>query len=658
MSSSGYREAGIVEKLLASYGFIQCCERQARLFFHYSQYSGKVEHLKLGDPVEFEMTHDRKTGKPIASSVVKISSGAMFDEQLSQERVSGFIALEVTPDKDGRVAYENRGECFFFPFSQDDVESDIKLVAKNRVTFHISTDKSGNLRAKCLRLESAVPAPYHGIICTLKDRFGFVKRADCVKETFFHSSGCNNKIFTELSPNDCVEFDIEIRNGKEVAVNVTRLPPGSVIIEEVSPVLRRGTITKTIEKSNNNNSHGNNSTNSLSYQQNMSTPFSSLLSSPSVSSTSPSSFNKPLLQSQSLLSSPPFTATQTGQPTQTMEITYPGRISYINDAGVTVEIPFGERDVKGEYTLHISDIIEFNIATDRRDSSQHATNIKLHPSTFNASMERREQGYITAIHDSFGFIKCLNRDGTRVYFRFHELIEPSIPRLNDEVEFTAVSEAPSNRMQAIRIKHLPHGTVFKNLFSSRKNSATLATLSSLATGTLENDVSSGDGMSLAYGDSMQHISSSSNHNNHIFGNSNNHSESPFINGFGTFGSISGIDNEYPLIDLNTDASNADNLTFKNDSNRFGFNVQAYNGYNGKTQRPGIKSDSWSEILTQLPLNLNPQVNNDHLGSLNSGFRPDKAFAKLKSNQLDEQKGPRLVLIRQPRGPEPGRGFLH
>ena len=56
-----------------SYGFIQCCDRQARLFFHFSQFDGTIEHLKIGDPVEFEMTYDRRTGKPIASQVSKIA---------------------------------------------------------------------------------------------------------------------------------------------------------------------------------------------------------------------------------------------------------------------------------------------------------------------------------------------------------------------------------------------------------------------------------------------------------------------------------------------------------------------------------------------------------------------------------------------------------
>ena len=71
----GHRETGIIEKLLHSYGFIQCCDRQARLFFHFSQFDGNIEHLKIGDRVEFEMTYDPRTGKPIASSVSKITPG-------------------------------------------------------------------------------------------------------------------------------------------------------------------------------------------------------------------------------------------------------------------------------------------------------------------------------------------------------------------------------------------------------------------------------------------------------------------------------------------------------------------------------------------------------------------------------------------------------
>ena len=70
-----HRETGIIKKLLHSYGFIQCFDRQAQLFFHFSQFDGNIEHLKIGDQVEFEMTYDPRTGKPIASSVSKITPG-------------------------------------------------------------------------------------------------------------------------------------------------------------------------------------------------------------------------------------------------------------------------------------------------------------------------------------------------------------------------------------------------------------------------------------------------------------------------------------------------------------------------------------------------------------------------------------------------------
>ena len=135
--SQGTRETGIIEKLLHSYGFIQCCERQARLFFHFSQFGGNIEHLKIGDPVEFEMTYDKRTGKPIASQVSKIAPEVVHNE----ERVTGTVTTEirsadssimnisVANDTTGRISYENRGECFFLPYTKDDVEGNVLLKA-------------------------------------------------------------------------------------------------------------------------------------------------------------------------------------------------------------------------------------------------------------------------------------------------------------------------------------------------------------------------------------------------------------------------------------------------------------------------------------------------------------------------------------------------
>lgn len=233
--SQGIRETGIIEKLLHSYGFIQCCERQARLFFHFSQFGGNIEHLKIGDPVEFEMTYDRRTGKPIASQVTKIAPEVV----LSEERVTGTVTTElktdancnsnnanVSSDTTGRISYENRGECFFLPYTKDDVEGNVTLHAGDKVSFQIATNNRGNLGACHIRLENpAHPVKYRGVVCSMKESFGFIERADVVKEIFFHFSEAEGN--TELRPGDDVEFTIQTRNGKEVACNISRLPPGN-----------------------------------------------------------------------------------------------------------------------------------------------------------------------------------------------------------------------------------------------------------------------------------------------------------------------------------------------------------------------------------------------------------------------------------------------
>ena len=86
-TSAALRETGVIEKLLTSYGFIQCSERQARLFFHCSQYNGNLQDLKVGDDVEFEVSSDRRTGKPIAVKLVKIKQ-----EILPEERINGQVS--------------------------------------------------------------------------------------------------------------------------------------------------------------------------------------------------------------------------------------------------------------------------------------------------------------------------------------------------------------------------------------------------------------------------------------------------------------------------------------------------------------------------------------------------------------------------------------
>ena len=83
------------------------------------------------------MTYDRRTGKPIASLVSKIAPEVV----MSEERVIGAVTTETHRDAEtknevhGRISYENRGECFFLPFTQSDVEGNVTLASGDKVTW-------------------------------------------------------------------------------------------------------------------------------------------------------------------------------------------------------------------------------------------------------------------------------------------------------------------------------------------------------------------------------------------------------------------------------------------------------------------------------------------------------------------------------------------
>ncbi|XP_071331532.1 cold shock domain-containing protein E1 isoform X13 [Trachinotus anak] len=414
----GIRETGVVEKLLTSYGFIQCSERQDRLFFHCSQYNGNLQELKIGDDVEFEVSSDRRTGKPIAVKLLKIKP-----EVLPEERISGQVGPDLhaypftvlhgyihpvvsaipmhldgksapVQGPTGSVCYERNGEVFYLTYTLDDVEGSIHLDTGDKVSFYMETNKhTGAVSARNIQLVKKKQMRCQGVVCATKEAFGFIERADVVKEIFFHYSEFKGDL-EALQAGDDVEFTIKDRNGKEVATDVRLLPQGTVIFEDISIEQFEGTVVKVIPK----------------------------------------------------------------VPTKNQNDPLPGRISA--RIGFTdKELPFGEKDTKSKVTLLEGDHIQFNISTDRRDKLERATNIDILPDTFNFTKETREMGVIAAIRDGFGFIKCVDRDA-RMFFHFSEVLEESQLHISDEVEFTVVPDMLSaQRNHAVRIKKLPKGTV-------------------------------------------------------------------------------------------------------------------------------------------------------------------------------------------------------
>lgn len=71
----------------------------------------------------------------------------------------------------------------------------------------------------------AHPVRYQGVVCSLKESFGFIERGDVVREIFFHFSEAKG-IADTMELGDDVEFTIQTRN---VCVLFGEIPRSSLI---------------------------------------------------------------------------------------------------------------------------------------------------------------------------------------------------------------------------------------------------------------------------------------------------------------------------------------------------------------------------------------------------------------------------------------------
>lgn len=189
-----------------------------------------------------------------------------------------------------------------------------------------------------------------------------------------------------------------------MACNITRLPPGTVIFEDLKPEIFKGQVLKPLDRGTN---------------------------------------------------------------CRNLTDALPGRIRYRAPDHSEVEIAFGDKDQRGDFTLRHGDWVEFKIATDRRDQLNRATQISLLEESFVVSGEKREQGVVSSMKDGFGFLKCVDRD-TSLFFHLNEVLNVDEDvQVGDEFEFTVIQEQSctftNNRQSAIRMRRLQPGTVqFEN----------------------------------------------------------------------------------------------------------------------------------------------------------------------------------------------------
>jgi cold shock CspA family protein len=422
---SSIRETGIIDKLMPTFGFIICCERNESIFFHFSQYSGNSSDLRAGDEIEFEVGTDSRTNKLIARRLVKLPAGTVSFESISEERLLGKVDCEprvvsggsgasgegggkggrsskayADPGM-GRIIYERSGEFFFIPYAFTDVNDERDIHKGDEVSFYMAKNKrSGALRARLVRLvQPATVETVQGIVKTLKDSFGFIERADVERDIFFHYSELSQGAESEMAMGACVEFVIQSRQGKEVATQIKVLPSDSVQFDSVAEELFQGAVRTPVIRSF---THGRGKE----------------------------------LEPQ------------------------PGELVYQSEGDGITNLPYAHNDQVGDFTMLAGDIVHFSIATDKRNGAVRATNVTLHKLIESQREPKdRETGMIAALREGFGFIRCAERD-MRLFFHFNEVIDTEHKLTqHDEVEFTVQNDYTNERLHAVRVKILTPGSV-------------------------------------------------------------------------------------------------------------------------------------------------------------------------------------------------------
>ena len=283
------RATGIVDKVSDGFGFVECAERNVRLFFHfkeilqdeYSEHGG----IRARSEIEFSITSNHQQGKDkeIAVRVVSLPRGTVKFEELVAQKVPGKVLkvesvsarqqqnrqqqnrfsnrARATTQGEIEVSGDGPGEMLVVPFTGKNVRFDQVLKPGDEILLDVMLDKRTQQR---YGLNIIIQTPVaegreQGIIESLKDTFGFIDAFGKYRKVFFHESnvlrGLDGKI-VDVEPGNEVEFDVDVsgtsnRDGgdprgqhsqhnqqqheKANALRITVLPRGTIqMVTEIS----------------------------------------------------------------------------------------------------------------------------------------------------------------------------------------------------------------------------------------------------------------------------------------------------------------------------------------------------------------------------------------------------------------------------------------
>eukprot|EP00742_Colponemidia_sp_Colp-10_P002524 GILJ01002697.1.p1 GENE.GILJ01002697.1~~GILJ01002697.1.p1 ORF type:complete len:721 (+),score=120.97 GILJ01002697.1:116-2278(+) len=249
-------ETGVVCSTKDYFGFLKCADRDAEVFFHFSELRDR-QPVVVGDEFEFVVGTNPRTNKTSARKLRRLPRGTVSFEVMSDEVQTGIVQYIWIHGESfsGNISSTIDGQNEVFSFHSRDVESEEKVLSVgDQVEFRVLLDRpKKKLSARHVKLikranadkttrtaltgdENDTPSnipfsdePTHretGIIGTVKESFGFIECCDRPLRVFYHRSESD----LPAKSGDEVEFAIvkNPKTGKPNAIQIKVLPPGTV----------------------------------------------------------------------------------------------------------------------------------------------------------------------------------------------------------------------------------------------------------------------------------------------------------------------------------------------------------------------------------------------------------------------------------------------
>jgi cold shock CspA family protein len=491
---------GVVKSVKDGFGFLERADVDQEIFFHFSEVPPDLRPA-VGDAFRFEVSTRRD--KPIALNLRPLTPGSVVIEDTLPDTMRGHVdvplakprseygpprgtiqfqsspanASDATGSTDASAAAAAAGSSAAFEelyFYEYDIAPDSKVDAYHLrqgdiVEFRITCDRrNGRRRATSVRFISEAAHDQDlremGVICTLRDGFGFIKCADRDARVFFHYSELLDQQSDPALGSE-VEFTVQQGdNDKANAVRVKLLPRGSVQFETVSESRNQGIVVqlpfrpdRRLSSSNagvNGGSGGNGGGNSGNSNSNN--------SGNSNNSNSNAGGLAPLLTAAASSSSSTSTREQQLTAREKQDVSERGLIECEID-GEKQTIGFRERDVRDmRISLQIGDLVDFRVQTVRRSRASWAVQVELISRSKTSSgsshtaagapapvVEGRQRGVISDLKESYGFIE--SEDGTRETFFHYNDVQGNASDLHllDVVSYEVVAQADKVRAKNV-----------------------------------------------------------------------------------------------------------------------------------------------------------------------------------------------------------------